>query len=174
MKKILFLLTVGLIIFSMATLDSEAAKQSKKGGAVSQQEMTEMSKTIDDLTKKVYANSLFSPQDNSSMIEIKIKLDNQMLITPDVSLAPLYFKAGNLYKSREYKKEAIDCYQTILENFPDTALAPKARQILTSMGIAVVEPKKEDGETTGQAANIEITNTDGFSDAETQDILNMS
>ena len=174
MKKTLFLLIVGFIVFSMATLDSEAAKQAKKGGAVSQQEMTEMSAIIDNLTKKVYANSLFSPQDNSSMIEIKIKLDNQMLIAPDPSLAPLYFKAGNLYKSREYKKEAIDCYQTILENFSDTALAPKARQILESMGISVVEPKAEDGETTGQAANIDIADNDGFSDVEAQQIVDLS
>ena len=64
---------------------------------------------------------------------------------------------ANLYKAREYKQEAIDCYQTILENFPDTALAPKARQILTSMGVTVVEPavESEDGETTGQAASME-------------------
>ena len=87
------------------------------------------------------------------MIEIKIKLDNQMLIAPDITLAPLYYKAANLYKAREYKQEAIDCYQTILENFPDTALAPKAKQALTAMGIAVVEPNEKEGETTGQAAN---------------------
>lgn len=154
MKKTLILILVGLIIFSMASKDSLAAKKSKKtAGAISQEEMGTMSDTIDRLTRKVYSNSLFSPQDNAAMIEIKIKLDNQMLIAPDAALAPLYYKAANLYKAREYKQEAIDCYQTILENFPDTALAPKARQVLTSMGIAVVDPNAEEGTSTGQAAS---------------------
>lgn len=165
MKKTLILLLIGMIVFSMASMDSLAAKKSKKSaGAITQEDMTTMSETIDRLTKKVYANSLFSPEDNSSMIEIKIKLDNQMLIAPDVSLAPLYYKAGNLYKAREYKQEAIDCYQTILENFPDTALAPKARQSLTSMGVEVVAPKTDDesGAATGEAANIDDTSSQGI------------
>ena len=157
MKKTLILLLIGMIVFAMASKDSLAAKKSKKSaGAITQEDMTSMSDTIDRLTRKVYANSLFSPEDNSSMIEIKIKLDNQMLIAPDVSLAPLYYKAGNLYKAREYKQEAIDCYQTILENFPDTALAPKAKQALTTMGVAIVAPaQEEEGASTGQAANVE-------------------
>ncbi len=157
MKKTLILLLIGMIVFAMASKDSLAAKKSKKSaGTITQEDMTSMSDTIDRLTRKVYANSLFSPEDNSSMIEIKIKLDNQMLIAPDVSLAPLYYKAGNLYKAREYKQEAIDCYQTILENFPDTALAPKAKQALTAMGVAIVAPaQEEEGASTGQAANVE-------------------
>lgn len=76
------------------------------------------------------------------MIEIKIKLDNQMLIAPEPSLAPLYYKAGNLYRAREYRKEAIDCYQTILENFSDTALAPKATKALKDMGVKSSNPNK--------------------------------
>ena len=157
MKKTLILLIIGMLVFMMASKDSLAAKKSKKtAGAISQEDMTAMSDTIDKLTQKVYSNSLFSPQDNASMIQIKIKLDNQMLIAPDASLAPLYYKAANLYKEREYKQEAIDCYQTILENFPDTALAPKSRQALSAMGVAVVDPNaQEDGETTGQAASTE-------------------
>lgn len=161
MKKTLVLLIIAMIVFSMASKDSLAAKKSKKtAGIVSPEEMETMSATIDNLTKKVYSNSLFSPQDNAAMIEIKIKLDNQMLIAPDSALAPLYFKAADLYKAREYKKEAIDCYQTILENFPDTALAPKAKQALSLMGVSVVdtnasEEAVQDGKITGQAAEID-------------------
>ena len=91
-----------------------------------------MTETVDKLTTKIYAGSLFSPEDNAKLINIKIQLDNQMLMTPDATLAPIYYKAGNLYKAREYRNEAIDCYQTILENFGDTALAPKAYKELTS------------------------------------------
>lgn len=173
MKRTLFLLLIGMLVFSMAQMDSFAAKKAGKGGSIPAQQMTEMSETIDRLTRKVYANSLFSPEDNSEMIEVKIKLDNQMLIAPDLTLAPLYYKAGNLYNSRGYKKESIECYQTILENFPDTALAPKATQALKAMGINIVAPKKEDGETTGQAAPLEIeekTSVD-FNNTSTEELI---
>ena len=63
-----------------------------------------------------------------------------MLVTTSTELAPLYYKAGNIYKLREMKPEAIECYQTILENFSDTALAPKARAALESMGVKVAAP----------------------------------
>lgn len=164
MKKTLVLLLIGFVIFAMASKDSMAAKKSKKtAGAISQEDMVGMSNTIDSLTRKVYANSLFSPSDNSKMIEIKIKLDNQMLVAPDVALAPLYYKAANLYKAREYKQEAIDCYQTILENFPDTALAPKSRQALAALGIKVVDPNavSPEGNATGQAASTDETDPSG-------------
>ena len=161
MKKTLILLLIGFIIFGLAAKDSMAAKKSKKSaGAITQQDMDAMSETIDNLTKKVYSASLFSPDENSELIGVKIKLDNQMLIAPDATLAPLYYKAGNLYRAREMKKEAIECYQTILENFSDTALAPKAAQALKTMGVKVVDPngdgEQKSGEQTGGAANSEL------------------
>lgn len=168
MKKTLFLLLVGVLVFSMAQIDTFAAKKAGKGGAIPAQKMTEMSETIDRLTKKVYSNSLFSPEDNSEMIEIKITLDNQMLIAPDLTLAPLYYRAANLYNSRGYKKESIECYQTILENFPDTALAPKATQALKAMGVNIITPKKEEGATTGQAASIIQSESDEINSLETK------
>lgn len=159
MKKTIVLLLIGFVIFVMASKDSMAAKRSRRGSTgISQEEMNTMSSTIDNLTKKVYAASLFSPTENSQLIDIKIKLDNQMLVAPDVALAPLYFKAGNLYKAREYRTEAIECYQTILENFPDTALAPKAVKALKDMGVKVVDPadakNQTQSQTTGQASPI--------------------
>ena len=152
MKKTLVLLLIGFIIFGLAAKDSMAAKKTKKSaGAITQQDIDSMSETIDNLTKKVYSASLFSPAENSELIGIKIKLDNQMLIAPDATLAPLYFKAGNLYRAREMKNEAIECYQTILENFADTALAPKAFQALKSMGVKVVDPNAESAENAAPA-----------------------
>ncbi len=171
MKKTLILLLIGMIVFSMAAKDSQAAKKSKKSAAVvTRDDLNAMTETIDNLTRKVYSNSLFSPEDNSKMIEVKIKLDNQMLVSPDLSLAPLYYKAGNLYLAREYKKEAIECYQTILENFPDTALAPKATQALKKLGVEIVTPVNEeteqDGTATGQAADIIQTDNNIQTDIE--------
>ena len=48
-------------------------------------------------------------------------------------------KIGNIYKAREYKDEAIDCYQTIMENFPDTVFYPKAKRNLENLGVEVME-----------------------------------
>lgn len=96
-----------------------------------------MANQVDNLTKKIYGHALLSPEDNSNLVGIKIKLDNQMLKEPDPALAPLYYKVGCMYKMREMRDESIECFQTILENFADTALAPKAYQSLKDMGVDV-------------------------------------
>jgi len=143
MKKIIFLFFI-LITFlacNSSTTTSYAAKKTTKKSGISAAQIKEMSEDVDYLTTKIYAGSLFSPEDNSKLIKVKIQLDNQMLVAPDATLAPLYYKAGNLYKAREYKNEAIDCYQTILENFGDTALAPKALKELNQLGVKVNAPK---------------------------------
>ncbi len=154
MKRILVLLLIGFIVFTLAAKDSMAAKKTRNKGpaGISQEEMTAMSDSIDTYTKKVYSASLFSPAENAQMIEIKIKLDNQMMIAPDAGLAPLYYKAGNLYRSREYKNEAVQCYQTILENFADTAFGPKAKQALMEMGVKIFDPNAIPEPTTSEAA----------------------
>ena len=137
MKRILLSILVGFLLLSAISLDVSAAKKSSK---LSKEAITEMSDNIDKLTEKIYGRALLSPQDNETLIGIKIKLDTQMLVTTSTELAPLYYKAGNIYKLREMKPEAIECYQTILENFSDTALAPKARAALESMGVKVAAP----------------------------------
>ena len=137
MKKILLSILVGFLLLSAISLDVSAAKKSSK---LSNEALTEMSDNIDKLTEKIYGRALLSPQDNETLIGIKIKLDNQMLVSTSTELAPLYYKAGNIYKLRDMKPEAIECYQTILENFSDTALAPKARAALESMGVKVAAP----------------------------------
>lgn len=150
MKKLFVLFLIGAAVAVLFSLESVEAKKSKKGG-ISEEEMTAMSTTVDNLTKKMYAKCLFSPEDNENLIDIKIKLDNQMLITPDPSLAPLYYRIAILYKSREMKDESIECFQTVLENFADTALAPKAAAQLKAMGVEVKAPAKP-GEGGGAAA----------------------
>jgi hypothetical protein len=88
----------------------------------------------------MYGHGLFSPEDNEHLIEIKLKLDDQMLVASDPSLAPLYYKLGVLLKSRDMKDDAVDCFQTVLENFADTALAPKASDQLKAMGVSIKLP----------------------------------
>ena len=137
MKKILLSILTGFLLLSAISLDVSAAKKSSK---LSKEAISEMSDSIDKLTQKIYGKALLSPQDNEELIGIKIKLDNQMLMSPSTELTPLYYKAGNVYRLREMKPEAIECYQTILENFSDTALAPKAKTALESLGVTVTVP----------------------------------
>ena len=140
MKKIFTYILVGFLVISAVSLDVSAAKKSSK---ISKEEMTEMSENIDTITKKIYGRALLSPQDNETLIGIKIKLDNQMLVSPNPEIAPLYFKAGNIYRLRNMNSEAIDCYQTILENFSDTALAPKATAALEDLGVNIDKSETE-------------------------------
>lgn len=145
-KRILVLFCVVAVFASIFSMQGVEAKKSSKKGGISEEEMTTMATNIDNLTKKMYAKGLFSPDDNATLIDVKIKLDNQMLVAPDVTLAPLYYKVGLLYKSRDMKDESVECFQTILENFGDTALAPKAAAQLKSMGVEVKLPEKKEGE----------------------------
>ena len=140
MKKVLSFIIAALFVVSAICLDVSAAK---KGSKLSKEAVQEMSDSIDNLTKKIYARALLSPKDNETLIGIKIQLDNQMLVATATELAPLYYKAGNVYKLRGMKPEAIDCYRTILENFSDTALAPKARIALEELGVTVAAPTTE-------------------------------
>lgn len=137
MKKFLVYILVGFFVLSAVSLDVSAAKKSSK---LSKEAVQEMSDNIDNITKKIYARALLSPKDNETIIGIKIQLDNQMLVATASELAPLYYKVGNIYKLRNMNSEAIECYQTILENFSDTALAPKARTALADLGIEVTAP----------------------------------
>lgn len=141
MKKVILWLIAIFLVVSAVSLDVSAAK---KAGKISKEEVQEMSDSIDNLTKKIYGRALLSPQDNETLIGIKIKLDNSMLVATASELAPLYYKAGNIYKLRGMNPEAIDCYQTILENFSDTALAPKARAALESLGVTISAPKADE------------------------------
>ena len=144
MKKVFIWILVGFLVLSAISLDVSAAK---KAGKISKEEVQQMSDDIDNLTKKIYGRALLSPKDNETLIGIKIKLDNSMLVATATELAPLYYKAGNVYKLRNMNTEAIECYQTILENFSDTALAPKARAALESLGVTVTAPKVDEENT---------------------------
>lgn len=141
MKKIILWTLAIFLLLTAVSLDVSAAK---KGGKISKEEVQQMSDDIDNLTKKIYGRALLSPQDTETLIGIKIKLDNSMLVATASELAPLYYKAGNIYKLRGMNPEAIDCYQTILENFSDTALAPKARAALESLGVTIAAPKVDE------------------------------
>ncbi len=148
MKKFLnkIFVTMMLVVMAFAcaaVFDTEvsAAPKKKGKGGLNQEQLETMNTNLNMLTRKIYANSLFSPADNETLINIKLDLDGAMLKQVSPEYAPLYWLEGNLLKKRSYKNEAIECYQTILENFADTAFAPKARQELLKMGVTIAEPE---------------------------------
>lgn len=122
-------------------LPADAAKGKKKG--VSQEKLDEYTKNIDDLTKKLYRRELYTPEDADSLIALKLELDEQMDILPEANFAPLYFKIGNIFRLRGEDKDAIVCYQTVLENFSQTAYGPKSKDILVEMGVEINPPEME-------------------------------
>lgn len=144
MKQLLSVLV--LVILAMALvlnqmLPADAAKGKKKG--VSQEKLDEYTKNIDDLTKKLYRRELYTPEDADSLIALKLELDEQMDILPEANFAPLYFKIGNIFRLRGEDKDAIVCYQTVLENFSQTAYGPKSKDILVEMGVEINPPEME-------------------------------
>ncbi len=141
-KFIVVFAVVAMVFVIGALFDSQAdAAPKKKGkGGLSQEQLENMNTNLNMLTRKIYANSLFAPQDNETMINIKLDLDSAMLKQASPEYAPLYWMEANLLMKRNYKNEAIECYQTILENFADTAFAPKAQQELLKMGIKIEQP----------------------------------
>lgn len=144
MKKLFILTIVGIFLTSVFAMDAQAAKKSSgKKSKISQEFLTETDTEINRLTTKIYGRALLSPQDNESLISIKIKLDSQLIQGSAPELAPLYFKTANILKMRDMNRDAIECYQTVLENFANTAFAPKAKAALIDMGIDVKEPQNE-------------------------------
>ncbi len=127
-------------------LPADAAKKTSKKKGMSTDAITEITQGVDNLTKKIYERELYTPEDSKNLIELKIKLDAQMDVLPEAAFAPIYYKLGNIYRMRGAEKEAITCYQTIIENFSDTAYGPKSRDILEEMGIEIKLPAQDEDE----------------------------
>lgn len=137
-----FILLVGLICWAIsATAPADAAKKpsAKVKGALNEKQIEAIGTTVTNLTKKFYTRELYSPRDNEDLIGAKLQLDSQMDISPETALAPIYYRLGCLFKLRGMQSEAIDCFQTIIENFSETAYGPKTRTELKAMGVEIKE-----------------------------------
>ena len=132
------------------TMPADAArkntKEKQEAPKVDEEQLKNLTQKIDLLTRKYYTRELYSPQDSDDLINIKLQLDEIMNTTPEPVYAPLYYKLGSLYKLRGMKAECVDCLKTVIENFSDTAYGPKAREVLTEMGITIKEPEPLLGE----------------------------
>ncbi len=136
-KKLLAGGIVVLTLIALVNVDTNVSAKKSSKVKMEPEAIEAMATQVDSLTKKIYGGALLSPEDNSNLVGIKIKLDNQMLLEPDPALAPLYYKVGCMYKMRDMTDEAVECFQTVLENFGNTALAPKSYQSLKDMGVDV-------------------------------------
>lgn len=144
MKQTLSVLIPLLLIIALVinqALPADAAKKEKKIKGIEQEVLVELTEKTDNLTKKIYERELYSPEDSRELISLKLKLDEQMDILPETSFAPLYFKIGNIFRLRGQEADAINCYQTVLENFSDTVYGPKSKDILTQMGVEITLPE---------------------------------
>ena len=147
MKQVLSIfipLVLMVTIFLNQSLPADAAKKAAKKKGMAPEAIAELNTGIDGLVKKIYERELYTPEDSKNLITLKLKLDEQMDILPEAAFAPLYFKIGNIYRMRGEEKDAIVCYQTVLENFSETAYGPKSRDILMDMGIEIKLPTPSD------------------------------
>ena len=127
-------------------LPADAAKKAAKKKGVSPEVITEITTKVNALVQKTYERELYTPEDTKTLISLKLELDGYMDELPEAAFAPVYYKIGNIYRLRGEEKDAISCYQTILENFSETAYGPKAKDILTEMGVEIKMPVKEESE----------------------------
>lgn len=133
---------IGLFIMSPNTASAKKGRAKKLTDA----EITAITDTVDHLTKKIYAAGLFSPQDNEKLVDTKLKVDAAFQSSPtSLDFANLYYKLGFIYKERELRDDAIDCYTSILENFSDSPYALKAANELKKMGVKVQSPADASG-----------------------------
>ncbi|MDD3014226.1 MAG: hypothetical protein PHC34_11035 [Candidatus Gastranaerophilales bacterium] len=149
-RSVIKFFTVMLVMTIFSCLmfpgDALAAKKKKK---LTPEELTQISDTTNNLVKKVYSYALFSPKDNESLIDLKLKLDDYLPAnTTNPDFPALYYKVGYVYEQREYKDDAIECFKTILENFPDSPFTAKALNELKKMGVKIENPAS--GTTSGQ------------------------
>ncbi len=146
LKKMLIMLLAAFIFVQGGCIDSFAKKKKKKKNdkptGISEAEVKKINASISSLTKKVYALALFSPEDNANLVELKFKLDDAMEASDrSPVLAKLYYNAGYVYMKREYKELAIQCFQSVLMNFPTSTYARRAKHELKQLGI---EPEKKE------------------------------
>ena len=135
---ILFFLALALIINQM--LPANAAKKAAKKKGVAPEVITELNDSTNELLKKVHERELYTPEDNKKLITLKIQLDEHLDNMPEVAFAPIYYKIGTIYQLRGEDKQAILCYQTIIENFSDTIYGPKSKERLYELGAEINYP----------------------------------
>lgn len=140
---ILIILVVSIVFISP---QASAVKKSKKS-AMSEEDLNKVKTSVNRLYKKVYSSSLFAPTDNDDLFEDKIIIDSQLNEeSPDAAFAELVYKLAFVLKEREFKDDAINYYQSLMDKFPDSAYVPKAAVELRKLGVTIGGDSEEEAE----------------------------
>ncbi len=146
LKNLLILLIAAFIFMQGGCVESLAKRKKKKDdkpAGISEAEVKKINESISSLTKKIYALALFSPEDNEKLVELKFKLDDAMEASDhNPALAKLYYNAGYIYRKREYNELAVQCFQSVLMNFPQSTYAKRAKFELKHLGIEPATKEK--------------------------------
>lgn len=110
---------VFLIGFEKANAQKNESGEKQATQTAINEGIEEANKSISNLTKKIYAISLFSPEDNDELIGLKLNLYNLWTKNPtNRELAKPMLETALILKSREMYDEAIEFLNIIIENFP--------------------------------------------------------
>ncbi len=133
-----------LIIFQLYFLCDFAEGKAK---ALSAEELAKVEENVDSLVKKVYASSLFAPEDAEKLVDTRTKLDEAMSANiKDPVYARLFFDVGYICKEREYVDESIRYFKLVNEKFPDTPYAARAVNELNKLGVNPLNDGEENEE----------------------------
>ncbi|XVJ51502.1 MAG: hypothetical protein HEQ32_05265 [Vampirovibrio sp.] len=126
--------TMTLIVLSLfsAVLDfneADAAKPKKKGTAKTlPKEWGPYAPKLTLLLQKSQNKSFFTPQDGETLNELRqVSDDFQERYAKVKDVAPILYQLGLLFGYREMWFESYDAYSTIIERFPESPYANKAR-----------------------------------------------
>lgn len=124
--KILVISTFTTLSF-MLSFNSKIIMAQKSGDSSGKQAtqsevnegLDEAKNTISMLTRKVYSQSLFSPQDNEKLVDLKIKLYQIWEKNPtNRELAEPMYNTAVLLQKRELFEEALEILNIVSESFP--------------------------------------------------------
>jgi hypothetical protein len=126
------LIIVFLVLIIMLTAIDPAMAQSKKKKSKADLEvekmLTPITQELTPLTQKSMARGLFSPNEMTQALELKLKLLDLMSDYPDSRLlAKPAYEAGQLFRAREMYYDAYDFYNYVVTNFPDSPYASMSR-----------------------------------------------
>lgn len=146
MKKfVLLFLTIFTVVLLNLHVACDGASAIAKSKGLEEGEVQKMEENVDELVKKIYASSLFSPEDARKLVDIKTKLDTVLNTNAkDPMYARLFYDVAYICKQREYVDESIQYFKVVSEKFPETAYAERAANELRKMGIETGQSEEEE------------------------------
>ena len=71
-NKLLTFTIITILAVSQLFLFCDTTEAAKKFKGISEEELVKIEENVDALVKKIYASSLFSPEDNEKLVDIKV------------------------------------------------------------------------------------------------------